>query len=107
IEYYANVAAGGALMGCIYALIAAGLTLVFGVMRMVNIAHGEMVVIGMYIGYWAYELAGLSTLPALLIAAPTLFLFGYVLQHSVVNRMLEQPIQMQFLLYISLALIIT
>ena len=48
---YLNVIAGGILIGVVYALIALGLTIIFGVMRIVNFAHGEMVVIGMYVGY--------------------------------------------------------
>ena len=48
---YLNVISGGILIGVVYALIALGLTIIFGVMRVVNFAHGEMVVIGMYIGY--------------------------------------------------------
>jgi branched-chain amino acid transport system permease protein len=48
---YLNVVAGGVLIGIVYALIALGLTIIFGVMRIVNFAHGEMVVIGMYVAY--------------------------------------------------------
>ena len=56
---YLNVVAGGLLIGTVYALIALGLTIIFGVMRVVNFAHGEMVVIGMYIGYGLWSLTAL------------------------------------------------
>ena len=51
-SFYLNVLVSGLLIGIVYALIALGLTIIFGVMRVVNFAHGEMVVIGMYAAYW-------------------------------------------------------
>ena len=61
---YLNVISGGILIGVVYALIALGLTIIFGVMRVVNFAHGEMVVIGMYAGYELWSATGLAALDA-------------------------------------------
>ncbi|MSQ72284.1 MAG: branched-chain amino acid ABC transporter permease [Betaproteobacteria bacterium] len=107
MQLYLDVIVSGVLVGCVYALIATGLTLVFGVMRVVNIAHGETVVIGMYIGYWCFELFGLPPLVSAPIAAALLFVFGYLMQQFLVARVLREPLHVQFLLYIGLALAIT
>ena len=106
-ELYLNVLAGGVLNGLVYALIAIGLTIIFGVMKLVNFAHGEMVVIGMYMGYWAFEIMGLSPLITTPFAALLMFCFGYVLQRGVVNRYVARPQHVQFILFISFALMIT
>ncbi|CAN5555847.1 branched-chain amino acid ABC transporter permease [soil metagenome] len=107
LEFYGNVLLGGLLLGAVYALIATGLNVIFGVMRMVNFAHGEMVVIGMYVGYGVWKSTGLSPLLSVPVAAALLFAFGYVFQRVVANRFVEAPQHMQFILYIALALIIT
>jgi len=107
LQLYLDVAVSGVLVGCVYALIATGLTLVFGVMRIVNIAHGETVVIGMYIGFWCFELVGLPPVVSALVAAAALFVFGYLMQQYLVAPVLREPIHVQFLLYIGLALAIT
>ena len=59
-DLYANVIINGLMIGAIYALIATGLNVIFGVMKVVNFAHGELVVIGMYIGYALWTYAGLT-----------------------------------------------
>ena len=102
-----NVLVGGALMGLVYGLIACGLTLVFGVMRLVNFAHGEMVVMGMYAGYWLSVLAGIPTLAAVPIAAAGMFAFGYALQRLVLQRFTSRPQHVQFILFVGIALVIT
>ncbi|MDQ0314456.1 branched-chain amino acid ABC transporter permease [Amorphus orientalis] len=107
MDLYLQVLAGGVLNGVVYALIAIGLTIIFGVMRLVNFAHGEMVVIGMYIGYWCFELIGISPLAAMPVAALALFALGYVLQLTVVNAFISRPHHVQFILFISFALVIT
>jgi branched-chain amino acid transport system permease protein len=104
---YLNAIVGGVLMGVVYALIATGLTIIFGVMRIVNFAHGEMVVAGMYIGYLCQKWLGLPAMPAALVAAIIMFAFGYALQLFVVNRFIQRPQHAQFILFIGFALAIT
>jgi branched-chain amino acid transport system permease protein len=95
------------LIGIVYALIALGLTIIFGVMRIVNFAHGEMVVIGMYIGYGIWSVTKISPWMIAPAAALVLFVLGYMLQRSIVNAFIERPQHAQFILFISFALIIT
>lgn len=106
-SFYLNVLASGLLIGVVYALIALGLTIIFGVMRVVNFAHGEMVVIGMYAAYWMWSA---THLPPWLLAIPAgalLFFIGYWLQRLIINPYIDRPQHTQFILFISLALIIT
>ena len=107
LEFYVNALVGGLLLGAVYALLATGLNVIFGVMRMVNFAHGEMVVLGMYIGYGVWKLTGVSPLWALPVAALLLFAIGYLFQRFVANRFVAAPQHMQFILFIALALIVT
>jgi branched-chain amino acid transport system permease protein len=69
----------GILTGSLYAMIAVGLTIIFGVMRIINMAHGEMVMLGMFGGYWSYTIFGLDPFVSLLIWIPITFLFGVYL----------------------------
>lgn len=104
---YLNVISGGILIGVIYALIALGLTIIFGVMRIVNFAHGEMVVIGMYIGYGLWSATKLPPWMLSPVAAALLFALGYLLQYGIVNAFIDRPQHAQFVLFISFALMIT
>lgn len=107
IDLYANAVVGGLMTGAIYALIATGLNLIFGVMRVVNFAHGEMVVTGMYIGYVASAVFGLPAWAGVPIAGAAMFLAGYAFQRFFGNRFVERPQHIQFVLYIGLGLTIT
>ena len=104
---YLNVVTGGIMIGVVYALIALGLTIIFGVMRVVNFAHGEMVVIGMYVGYGLWSATKLPPWMLAPVAAVPLFVLGYVLQRGIVNAFIDRPQHAQFILFIAFALIIT
>ena len=106
-ELYASVLINGLMVGAVYALIATGLNIIFGTMRVVNFAHGEMVVIGMYAGYALWKFAGLTPFASVPIATVVMFGFGYAFQRAVGNSFVDRPQHVQFVLYISLALIIT
>jgi branched-chain amino acid transport system permease protein len=106
-ELYANVVAAGLLIGAVYALLATGLNVIFGVMRVVNFAHGEMVVIGMYAGYGVWTLTGGNPMLGVPVGAVLLFVIGYAFQRTIANRYVEAPQHVQFILFIALALIIT
>jgi branched-chain amino acid transport system permease protein len=75
----------GILMGSIYGLAALGLTLIFGVLKVINFAHGSLLMVGMYVAYWAVALTGLHPYAALLIVIPVMFLFGYLLQDIIIK----------------------
>jgi branched-chain amino acid transport system permease protein len=82
----------GILLGGLYALFAAGLSLIFGVMRLVNLAHGDMIVLAAYILFVCAQSLGLGLLPALVITLPAMFVVGYALQYLVLNRVVGRDI---------------
>jgi branched-chain amino acid transport system permease protein len=107
LDVYLNVAVGGVLTGLVYGLMALGLSVIFGVVRVVNFAHGEMMTIAMFI---AVVLCGGFHLDPLLLLVPiaaAMFAFGYVLQRGLINAFVTRPEHTQFLLLVALAIIIT
>ena len=85
----------GILMGCLYALIAAGLSLIFGLMEIVNFAHGEFLMLGMYTTFWMYALFHLDPLLSVPISAAALFLLGWLTYKSIIRRILGGPMLAQ------------
>jgi branched-chain amino acid transport system permease protein len=104
-EVYLNVAVSGVLTGLVYGLMALGLSVIFGVMRVVNFAHGEMMTIGMYLAVVLFAAFGLDPLIMMVPIAAVLFAFGYLLQRRVINPFVTRPETTQFLLMIGLAII--
>jgi branched-chain amino acid transport system permease protein len=96
----------GILLGGIYGLIALGLSLIFGVMGVINFAHGQMIVMGMYVSYWIFVLLGIDPYLSLVIVAAVIFVLGYAIQSTLVNRILDYPEAMQVLPLVSLGLIL-
>src|SRR6516225_4174063 len=79
----------GILTGGVYALMAAGLTLIFGVMDIINIAQGVMIVLGAYLSYELSVHAGIGLLPGLLITIPAMFLLGVAIEFLFMRRIRE------------------
>ena len=79
----------GILMGAVYALLALGLTMVFGVMHVINVSHGEMLMLGAYVSFWLFHLLGLSPLVSILFAAPIMFCVGALLEKGIVEKVVE------------------
>ena len=90
VELVAQAVVGGLVIGAIYAFIAAGLTLVFGVMDILNVAHGATVMLGMYGAYWLFVLFGIDPYLSLLLVTPALFLFGVLVHRALVGPLLGQ-----------------
>lgn len=107
LTFYLNVIVGGLLIGVVYALIALGLNIIFGVMRVVNFAHGEMVVAGMYIGFVLWSVLAIPPIAAVPITAVICFALGYALQRLLINDFLQRPQSVQFIVFIGIALFIT
>jgi len=105
-DIYLNVAVGGLLTGLVYGLMALGLSVIFGVVRVVNFAHGEMMTIAMYIAVTLFSAFHLDPLLMLVPIAAVLFAFGYVLQAGLINAFITRPEHTQFLLLVALAIII-
>ncbi len=105
--FFLNVTSGGLLTGLVYGLMALGLSVIFGVMRVVNFAHGDMMVLAMYTAFLLFTKLGIEPVPALPLVAGILFVFGYLLQRFLINRFLGVSEHIQFLLLLSIAIIIT
>jgi branched-chain amino acid transport system permease protein len=91
LAYLATVVLSGILQGGVYAMFAVGLTLIFGVMRIINAAHGEMVMMGAYLTWASFFYFGVDPLLALLFTLPLAFLFGMVLQRVLLDGVVGQP----------------
>ena len=96
----------GLLLGGVYGLVALGLTLIFGVLDIVNFAHGALLTVGMYVAYTLSDRAGFDPYLSLLVAVPLLFLLGALLQRGLINRTLGQPLENQLLLTLGIALLL-
>ncbi|MCO5154043.1 MULTISPECIES: branched-chain amino acid ABC transporter permease [unclassified Shinella] len=101
-----NAVVQGTLLGGLYALFAAGLSLIFGVMRLVNIAHGDLIVLAAYLALTAMTLLGLSPLLALIVVVPAMAGFGYVLQRGILNRTMGEDILPPLLVTFGLSVIL-
>jgi branched-chain amino acid transport system permease protein len=101
-----QLALQGLLLGGIYGLIALGLSIIFGVMGVINFAHGQMMVMGMYISYWIFVLLGMDPYLSLVLTAAAIFVIGYALQSAIVNRILDYPEAIQVLPLVSVGLIL-
>jgi branched-chain amino acid transport system permease protein len=97
----------GVLIGGAYALVGVGLTIIFGVMRIINFAHGELVMLGMYAAYFLFTLGHVDPFVGILVIFPAMFLFGALLQRTVINRVLDALPQNQILLTIGIGLILS
>ncbi|MCY4549362.1 MAG: branched-chain amino acid ABC transporter permease [Defluviicoccus sp.] len=102
----ANAVVSGLLIGLVYGLSALGLSVIFGVIRIVNFAHGEIMVVGMFFALLMFRWLGLDPLLSVPLAAAAMFGFGYVLQLIVVSRVSHLPEHMQFLLLAAIAIMI-
>jgi branched-chain amino acid transport system permease protein len=100
-----NVAVGGVLAGLIYGLMALGLSVIFGVVRVVNFAHGEMMTVAMYAAVVAFARWQLDPFIVLLPVAAGLFLLGYGLQAGLINPFIVRPEHSQFMLLVAVAIV--
>lgn len=96
----------GTLLGGLYALFAAGLSLIFGVMRLVNIAHGDLIVLAAYLGLSTTMMLGVHPFVALLVVMPAMAGIGYVLQRGILNRTLGDDILPPLLVTFGLSVIL-
>ena len=94
----------GILMGFVYALIAAGLSLIFGLMEIVNFAHGEFLMLSMYTTFWMYALFALDPLLSVPISAGVLFLLGWLTYRGIIRRILDGPMLAQIFATFGLAI---
>ena len=99
-----QAAVSGLLIGGVYALVALGLTLVFGVLRIINFAHGTLMMLGMYATFFLYTLGGVDPYLSVLLVGPAFFVVGVVLERGVIQPNLAAPESNQLLLTLGVAL---
>ena len=104
-DLVANVVVAGVLTGLVYGLMALGLSVIFGVVRVVNFAHGEMMTIAMYAATVLFASLGLDPFLCILPAALAFFVFGYLLQAGLINPFITRPEHSQFMLLVAVAII--
>jgi branched-chain amino acid transport system permease protein len=86
-----NVLISGILLGGIYALVALGLNLIFGVIEVVNFAHGELVMLGIYGAYLGFHAFGISPYLSVFVIAPAMFVIGMAIQKLIIEPLLDEP----------------
>lgn len=104
---FAQSLISGILIGGVYALIGIGLTIIFGVMRVINFAHGDLLMVGMYLTYYIFTLLGIDPFISIVFTIPLMFVYGGILQKVFINRIIGTLPQNQILLTIGLGLIMS
>jgi branched-chain amino acid transport system permease protein len=104
-EVILKIAISGLLTGLVYGLMALGLSVIFGVVRVVNFAHGEMMTIAMYLAIVLFSAFGLDPLVMLVPISAVLFALGYLMQRALINPFINRPEHSQFMLLVAIALI--
>jgi branched-chain amino acid transport system permease protein len=103
---YLGVVVQGVLTGLVYGLMALGLSVIFGVVRVVNFAHGEFAVVAMYIAFLLFRTLGLDPLITLLPIAAAFFVVGFALQATLINAFVGRSEHEQFILLVGVAIVI-
>jgi branched-chain amino acid transport system permease protein len=106
LETLAQAVINGLLIGGIYALVSIGVTLIFGVVKIVNFAQGEFVMLGMYISYFLAAYFGVDPLLSLAVSMPVMFVAGVLLQHFLIRRVLGLGDMPQIFLTFALSLLL-
>ena len=101
-----QVIVGGLLIGAVYALFSSGLTLIWGMMNVINFAHGEFVMLGMYAAFWAFTLAGLGPAAFAPLAAVLLFILGVFVYLALIRHVMRGPMLAQILSTFGLLLLL-
>ena len=104
--YVAQILVNALVLGCLYACIAIGFSLVWGVLNVINLIHGSFIVLGSYLAFALYNSLHMSPWYALIVAAPSFFLLGYLLQRLLLNRVISAPVLVTLTLTFGLDLIL-
>ena len=96
----------GLLIGCVYSLIAIGLTLVWGVMNIVNFAHGDFLMLSMFVAFWLYPLKGIDPLLSIPICGLLLFVLGLLIYRFAVSKVMKGPMLAQLVVTFGVSIFI-
>ncbi len=102
----AQVVVSGLLAGALYAMVSLGLALIFGVMRVINVAHGTLLTLGAYLTFWLFVLLGLNPYLSLLVTMPAMFALGVLLQATLVRRVVRAPELSSLLLTFGISIVL-
>lgn len=103
VQNFIQLTVNGILLGGIYSVISLGLTLIFGVTRIINFAHGEFLMLAMYATFWLFNLAGIDPYLSLIIVVPILFVAGLAAERLVIHPILDAPPFMQIFATVGLS----
>jgi branched-chain amino acid transport system permease protein len=103
---YAQILANGLVLGGLYACIAVGFSLVWGVLNVINILHGTFIVLGSYVALFAYNYGGIHPFVSVVIAGGALYVLGYAIQKGLVNRVVTAPVLITLTLTFGLDLVL-
>ncbi|AMN41832.1 branched-chain amino acid ABC transporter permease [Rhodoplanes sp. Z2-YC6860] len=103
---YLQIAANGLVLGGLYACIAVGFSLVWGVLNVINILHGSFIVLGSYVAYFGYVHLGIHPFVSTVIAGVVLYALGYLLQAGIINRVIAAPVLITLTLTFGLDLVL-
>lgn len=106
VEILGQTLISGILTGGLYALIAIGLTMIFGVLKIINFAHGEFLMLGMYLSFFLTTGIGLDPYLAVVIVLPAFFVFGMLIQWGLINRVMGLDPDIQILLTLGISLVL-
>ncbi|CAN5262228.1 branched-chain amino acid ABC transporter permease [soil metagenome] len=102
----AQILINALVLGCLYACIAIGFSLVWGVLNVINLIHGSFIVLGAYLAWGLYQSLHISPWYALIVAAPLFFALGYLVQRIILNRVITAPVLVTLTLTFGLDLIL-
>jgi branched-chain amino acid transport system permease protein len=106
LALFAQLLVAGVLLGGVYALISIGLTLIFGVMRVVNFAHGELLMLGMYLSYYLVTAVHMNPYLALVVVAPALYLFGLLVEVTIIRSTIGRSDVVQVFATVGLSIVL-
>jgi branched-chain amino acid transport system permease protein len=106
LDQFLQALINGVMLGAFYAAMMLGFSVIWGVMGVINLAHGEFIMVGAYITWWLNRYHGWEPFYAIILVLPIMFLLGYIVQRVLVNRIVDQPILVSLLVTFGLSIII-